>query len=372
MFVCRKRLTIAAAAVALLAPGCTGLGTKATTPARPSIETILVHATTAMPAAAPQSLARLPGVRWSRLATNGMVDLIAASGGKTLPVRKRGAILPFAIAAYEPLPGAGDALSAQLSAGRAVIPPVTARFRGLSPGGMITLGVGTKRVTVVIGAILEDVRVEDEEAVIPLAAARQIGMDDVRDVFIGVAAHGAERIRGLAAEAAAPASVRVGAMDVIRSPAGGRLLSLAQIKEQFGEFTAVRGGKRVLQPDTAWLKRNIVRTTIPLIGYTACNSQIVPLFAGAMREVKSAGLGSLIKEYAGCYAPTVLSADEAQISRHAWGIAVDLNPSTNGFGDPPTQDARLVRIMAKWGFSWGGLWLIPDGMHFEYTGRPAL
>jgi D-alanyl-D-alanine carboxypeptidase len=29
------------------------------------------------------------------------------------------------------------------------------------------------------------------------------------------------------------------------------------------------------------------------------------------------------------------------------------------------QDRRLVSIFERWGFTWGGRWLVPDGMHFE-------
>jgi len=38
-------------------------------------------------------------------------------------------------------------------------------------------------------------------------------------------------------------------------------------------------------------------------------------------------------------------------------------------GATPRQDARLVAIMAKHGFLWGGRWLRPDGAHFEWVGR---
>ena len=26
---------------------------------------------------------------------------------------------------------------------------------------------------------------------------------------------------------------------------------------------------------------------------------------------------------------------------------------------------RLVSAFERWGFTWGGRWLVPDGMHFE-------
>ena len=56
-------------------------------------------------------------------------------------------------------------------------------------------------------------------------------------------------------------------------------------------------------------------------------------------------------------------------SLHAWGLAVDLNASRNPQGSPPHQDLRLVHVMERHGFSWGGRWpTVPDGMHFEFHG----
>jgi hypothetical protein len=30
-----------------------------------------------------------------------------------------------------------------------------------------------------------------------------------------------------------------------------------------------------------------------------------------------------------------------------------------------------VEVMERWGFAWGGRWLIPDPAHFEYLRPPA-
>ena len=83
------------------------------------------------------------------------------------------------------------------------------------------------------------------------------------------------------------------------------------------------------------------------------------------------GLAQLIdpKQYAGCYAPRLLRPDDptAGISHHAWGAAIDINAGSNPFGGTPHQDPRLVRIFERWGFTWGGHWLVPDGMHFEFV-----
>ena len=34
------------------------------------------------------------------------------------------------------------------------------------------------------------------------------------------------------------------------------------------------------------------------------------------------------------------------------------------------MDPRVVKVFEHWGFNWGGNFLIPDGMHFEYR-HPA-
>jgi len=64
------------------------------------------------------------------------------------------------------------------------------------------------------------------------------------------------------------------------------------------------------------------------------------------------------------------------ISQHAFGNAIDINPSRNtssmlGVGTAKTDLPKEVSdIAAKWGISWGGDWHNQkDYMHFEYTGR---
>jgi hypothetical protein len=48
-------------------------------------------------------------------------------------------------------------------------------------------------------------------------------------------------------------------------------------------------------------------------------------------------------------------------------VAVEVNASANPFGRTSRQDPRIVAIFERWGFTWGGSWLIPDGMHFEFV-----
>jgi hypothetical protein len=97
----------------------------------------------------------------------------------------------------------------------------------------------------------------------------------------------------------------------------------------------------------------------------------MPDLMRAMHEVRRAGLGSAIHSTAGCFnARTVARSPTNPPSFHAYGAAVDINAPENAFGAAPTMDPRVVTIFEELGFNWGGNFLIPDGMHFEYGGGP--
>lgn len=58
---------------------------------------------------------------------------------------------------------------------------------------------------------------------------------------------------------------------------------------------------------------------------------------------------------------------QPRISQHAWGLAFDINVPGNQYGATPTLDMRIVEIFRSWGFTWGGDFSTPDGMHFELS-----
>jgi hypothetical protein len=144
------------------------------------------------------------------------------------------------------------------------------------------------------------------------------------------------------------------------------------VKMAFGEFAAVRepGGRLGVEP--AWRARHIVAARVRVLGRVTCNRALIPDLRAAMRDLQRQGLAHLVDsgDYEGCYSPRFIVSDpSAGISRHSWGAAVDLNASANPYGSPPHQDRRLVEAMERHGFTWGGRWLRPDGMHFEWAGR---
>src|SRR5690606_35576405 len=77
----------------------------------------------------------------------------------------------------------------------------------------------------------------------------------------------------------------------------------------------------------------------------------------------------------GCYNPRLARGGDLNrgfaLSRHAWGIAIDLNPSSNGFGSAAGLSEEFGQVLRGWGFSWGAAWRVPDPMHFEWRSDPA-
>jgi hypothetical protein len=112
---------------------------------------------------------------------------------------------------------------------------------------------------------------------------------------------------------------------------------------------------------------------------------IEPALRGALAEVAARGLGGTIdvgdaNTAGGCHNPRFnrLTPDSSLgfLSRHSWAMAIDTNTRGGCQGCAPPNFATrpggctTVEIFRKWGFAWGGNFLTPDGMHFEYVGEP--
>jgi hypothetical protein len=152
------------------------------------------------------------------------------------------------------------------------------------------------------------------------------------------------------------------------------VLPPVQIKLLFGEFAAKpdpsRPGYLLVEP--TWERSHIATEWVPILGRITCNVALFPQIRGVMRELIADGLADSVHSYSGCYARRYSNRDPSQaISHHTWGIAIDLNVPENLYGATPHQDPRLVRAFERWGFIWGGTFVLPDGMHFEYRRPPA-
>jgi hypothetical protein len=133
-------------------------------------------------------------------------------------------------------------------------------------------------------------------------------------------------------------------------------------------FELAEGG--FIEPDEAWVEKNIMTAVVPIVGEVTCHQIMMPPLYRALAEIESKGLAGLIRpdDYGGCYVPRFIDRDPKNpLSMHAFGLAVDLNVSTNVLGSEGDMDPRVVEIFNKWGFKWGGVWDRPDPMHFELS-----
>jgi hypothetical protein len=149
----------------------------------------------------------------------------------------------------------------------------------------------------------------------------------------------------------------------------------AGLKVRFGEpAVGLPYGNDWVRLSPAFVHRYIVSRRVPILGTVSCHRAMVPHLRAALGELARRGLSGLVNpaDFAGCYAPRRIQP-RGQLSLHAWGLAVDLNASRNPFRGTSHQDPRLVRVMEKHGFTWGGRWPTrPDPMHFELRGSDPL
>lgn len=141
-----------------------------------------------------------------------------------------------------------------------------------------------------------------------------------------------------------------------------------KVIETFGSFKYKElGGGRILVTDN-WRNDNIIRLEIN--GVTIwCNKHVAPQFAGAFAEIIAAGLWAEIDLAGGggCYVARHKNwKTESTLSKHSWGIALDINPGKYPYGSIERIDPRVVKIFIKWGFFYGGDWRKPDPMHIEW------
>jgi hypothetical protein len=156
---------------------------------------------------------------------------------------------------------------------------------------------------------------------------------------------------------------------------GDAVLPQVFIKSALGEFAYSNLTGSEFSQDPAFVAASIVTAEVPILGEIRCHETVVEMLAGAMGQLEGEGLAHLVDPagFAGCWNPRYIrptTGRSSGISRHAWGAAVDLNAASNPLGSAGTQDQRLVEVMLEWGFTWGGDWLVPDPMHFEYGIAP--
>ena len=143
------------------------------------------------------------------------------------------------------------------------------------------------------------------------------------------------------------------------------VLPTALVKEMFGDFQVKERDGTWITTEPSWREKNIQVKRMPILGNTRCHRLMWEPLEGALNQILDEGLANTLslqdfKKSGGCYAPRRINRFDAggSISRHAWGIAIDINTKSS-------YHPRVVEIFNSWGFAWGGTWTSPDEMHFE-------
>lgn len=97
-----------------------------------------------------------------------------------------------------------------------------------------------------------------------------------------------------------------------------------------------------------------------------CNKLLVEPLKAAFKNLIDRKFVSELKTWDGCYQVRKMRGLSSQ-SLHSWGLAVDLNQSTNQLGKEPTLSKGFVKCFTDAGFDWGGVWQRKDGMHFQLS-----
>ena len=315
------------------------------------------------------------GARWATFHRGTLRLMSVERGDEVVQKAPGGYFYPMsatAVDAARAAPLLGDAAAAVLKRGDLIMGETSAGMRGAVAGDRVTLVGWDGRVyDFDIGAVVPDELVGWAELALDERAAAEIGF--VRASFVAVWDYEPADELLLDMWSRLPdALLTINAYFDPDDP--DAVLPTVLVKERFGEFAyrPTSGDQIILESE--WRRTNIVDVNLPYLGPFRCHKDIVPLIQGALEEIEAEGLAWMIDYQdfqiaGGCYNARLIRGGDkgGAVSRHTWGIAIDINPSDNPYGGRVGMDRRIGEIFRKWGFAWGAGWRFTDGGHFEWT-----
>jgi D-alanyl-D-alanine carboxypeptidase len=344
----------------------------------PAERVLLAWAARRLPAGLAARLRAAPGITSVTAVRGDLVELVRSTTAERRPVDtpRKGMVLPLDAIAFDPatypsfLPVSARAAFRRLGRGEALLGATSARLRRLGTGGRLLIGGGR---WLTVAGVVDDALVGGAELALTSAGGGAAGVRTDRYLLVAYRTDRAEVERAIRERLPAGLGPRFrgpGETPFFRN--GDAVLPQAMVKERFGEFAYRPGPGRAFTEDPIWEAANIVTARLPILGRVRCHRALMRALGGALRELQQRNLAGLVDRagFGGCWNPRLIRVG-AGISRHAWGAAVDLNTRGNPTGLESAQDPRLVEVMRRWGFTWGGHWLVPDPSHFEYLRAPA-
>lgn len=254
----------------------------------------------------------------------------------------------------------------EMASGEAIVTFAGAEALGLGEQAGISVG----STELVVGAFADNGVPNIAEVVVNEQVGRDLGLEDKQWIVIGTrpganldavrkdveALLPSARVAQLLSEA--PDLFEADDPEAVGEATGSLIGTM--------EFKILEDG--FIKPEREWVRQNIATAEVTILGEVTCHRLLIPQLQAALNEITAEGLTDLIRadDYGGCYVPRFIDRDPSlPLSMHAFGLAVDINVSTNLLGSEGDQDPRVVEIFEKWGFEWGGHWDRPDPMHFE-------
>ena len=282
----------------------------------------------------------------------------------------------------------GPEVSAVVSSTSLVMSRGTADLRGAEAGDVVTLrSAFGADVDFSIGAVIDDEITGGTELLITPEAAARLFLRRKSSVVMWGFSSREDMDEALADNDLVSTSIRIRRSWDPFDPDSG--LGMGRTKELLGEFAYRVNANGSVTQETSWQAANLPSGRVLLNDFVAirarCHLVIEPALRDAFAEIASVGAHTAFdlddaNSAGGCHNPRfnrlANSTSIGFLSRHSWGMAIDTNTRGSCQGcAPPNFVTRpggctAVRIMRKHGFAWGGNYLTPDGMHFEYVGEP--
>jgi hypothetical protein len=316
-------------------------------------------------------LVRFPTVGLTAQVRDG-VDILRLGKGWRIPMATLIAPTEFLRAV------GGDVLVEAAGPGKVLMGERSAAVRGAKVGDVLTLrDIKFRKHQFVVGAIVSNDFVDYGDLFMTSESATVLGAINISRITITGISTPRAVLNALAAKGfVINNSLRLRTSWDRQNP--DETLGPSSIKKLLGEFAFRPTGGAGIEIEKAWLYRNILFShRFVSIGLrNNCHKAVVDAIERALKDVRAAGLSKKIdlqnsNRYGGCYVARYnrLAGTFGAPSRHAYGMAIDINTTTNAQGAIPQMDCRIVRIFRKWGFAWGGNFWPLDGMHFEYVGE---
>ncbi len=280
----------------------------------------------------------------------------------------------------------GRDVSQHLAGDSLVMGALSASLRGAQAGDTALLvsssGAG---VWFRIAAVLPDDKVGGTEFLMSAEAGDRLGIGRLSRVVMWGFPSRAAVDTALAANGLVSTSVRIRRSWDPADP--DDTIGMARTKAALGEFAYRVNSNGSVTQDSAWVSTSLPAGRELLNGSIAirarCHNAVKPAIQAALTEIATAGLAGTIdvadaNTAGGCHLARFnrLTPDSALgfLSRHSWAMAIDTNTQGSCQGCVPdfsktSAGCAAVRIFRKHGFAWGGNFLTPDGMHFEWVGE---